>query len=158
MSRITFFQNSSDNNVVNKNLTHLIYGNDNIVPLEITHDCSFANPVFVLGSSNFDFEHCNYLYFEDFHRYYYIDDIVIKSNKRIELHCSVDVLMSFASQIRNIYTIVERQEQVSNCNPYIVDNQVIGRVDRQIKKKSLANSVGGNATGNHIVLTVTGGV
>lgn len=157
MSRITFFQNSSDNSVVLKKLTHLGYGDDNIVNMNITEDCSFQSPIFLLGSANFDFQHCNYLYFEDFARYYYIEDIVLKSGNMIELHCREDVLMSFASQIRNIYTIVERQEQLSNCNPYIVDNKVIGRVDRQMKKRTLSNSVGGNATGTHIVLTVTGG-
>lgn len=156
MSRITFFQNLSDNNVVNKNLIHLTYGNDNIVPLEITHDCSFAKPVFVLGSANFDFEHCNYLYFEDFNRYYYIEDIIIKSNKRIELHCRVDVLMSFADFIRNLYTTVERQESTDKCNPYIEDTNVVARIDRQYVKKQIG-SVGGNATGTHICLTVTGG-
>ena len=156
MSRITFFQNLSDNNVVNKNLIHLTYGNDNIVTLEITHDCSFAKPIFVLGSANFDFAHCNYLYFEDFNRYYYIEDIIIKSNKRIELHCMVDVLMSFADFIRNLYTTVERQESVDKCNPYIEDTNVVARIDRQYVKKQIG-SVGGNATGTHICLTVTGG-
>ena len=156
MSRITFFQNLSDNNVVNKNLIHLTYGNDNIVPLEITHDCSFSKPVFVLGSANFDFEHCNYLYFEYFNRYYYIEDIIIKSNKRIELHCRVDVLMSFGAFIRNLYTTVERQESIEKCNPYIEDTNVVARIDRQYVKKQIG-SVGGNATGTHICLTVTGG-
>lgn len=159
MSRLTFFQNSADNNIVDKTnyLTHLGYSDDNIVKADIVDDCSIKTPVFLLGSFPFDFSHCNYLYCSDFGRYYYINDVVVKNNGMTELPCSVDVLMTYASGIRDLYTIVERQEQVDNCNPYIVDDLVIGRVDRQIEKKSLPNSVGGNATGNHIVLTVTGG-
>lgn len=159
MSRLTFFQNIASNNVVDKTkyLIHLAYGADNIVDVHITGECSFKNPIFLLGSANFDFKHCNYVYFDEFARYYYIDNIVIRPNGIIELQCSVDVLMSFQKDIRSLYTIVERQEAISNCNPYIPDPNAIQRVDRQIVKKQIG-SVGGNATGAHIALTVTGGV
>lgn len=153
---LTFFQNLSDNNVVSKNLVHLSYGNDNIVEADITKECSFSRPIFFLGSADFDFAHCNYLYCDKFQRYYYIEDIEISKNGTIYLHCHVDVLMSFSNFIRDLYTTVERQEKVENCNPYIKDTQVVARIDRQYKKKQIG-SVGGNATGTHICLTVTGG-
>ena len=114
MSRITFFQNLSDNNVVNKNLIHLTYGNDNIVPLEITHDCSFAKPIFVLGSANFDFKHCNYLYFEDFNRYYYIEDIIINacSNEH-----SANVIRQIAQHISDVTNSLAENRESDDINP-----------------------------------------
>lgn len=156
MYRLTFFQNSSDNNVVDKKLTHLGYGTNNIVNIHITEDCSFSEPVFLLGNIKFDFQHCNYLYSADFERYYYIEDIVLKNSNMLELHCRVDVLMSFSSYIKKLKTIVERQELLDNCNPHIPDNEVVGRIDRQIVKTNVG-MVGGNATGTHICLTTTGG-
>ena len=154
--RATFFKNYSDNNVVSKHLEHLTYGDDNIVELKITKDCSFTKPILSLGSANFDFSNCNYLYFDTFNRYYYIEDIEISNNGMIYLHCRVDPLMSFRIYLMNLYTTIERQESVGLCNPYIEDTNVVARIDRQYVKKQIG-SVGGNATGTHICLTVTGG-
>ena len=154
--RATFFKNYSDNNVVSKHLEHLAYGADNIVEVKIIKDCSFTRPILLLGSANFDFSNCNYLFLDIFNRYYYIEDIEITNNGMIYLHCRVDVLMSFGAFIRNLYTTVERQESTDKCNPYIEDTNVVARIDRQYVKKQIG-SVGGNATGTHICLTVTGG-
>lgn len=154
--RATFFKNHSDNNVVSKQLEHLTYGSDNIVEVKITKDCSFAKPILLLGSANFDFSNCNYLFLDTFNRYYYIEDIEISNNGMIYLHCWVDVLMSFRIYLIDIYTTIERQESASLCNPYIEDTNVVARIDRQYVKKQIG-SVGGNATGTHICLTVTGG-
>ena len=154
--RATFFKNYSDNNVVSKHLEHLAYGSDNIVEVKITKDCSFTRPILLLGSANFDFSNCNYLYFDTFNRYYYIEDIEISNNGMIYLHCRVDVLMSSRPYLINLYATIERQESVSLCNPYIEDTNVVARIDRQYVKKQIG-SVGGNATGTHICLTVTGG-
>ena len=74
-----------------------------------------------------------------------------------KLYCHVDVLMSNAAWVRSLYALVKRQESKDLCNKYIEDNEVITRIDRQIVKKQIG-SVGGNATGTHICLTVTGGV
>ena len=154
--RATFFKNYSDNNVVSKHLEHLAYGADNIVDVKITKDCSFTRPILLLGSANFDFSNCNYLFLDTFNRYYYIEDIEISNNGMIYLHCRVDPLMSFRIYLMNLYTTIERQESVGLCNPYIEDTNVVARIDRQYVKKQIG-SVGGNATGTHICLTVTGG-
>lgn len=157
MSNITLFQNSSPKNDMNKQLTHLLYGNDNIVPCDIVHPCSIENPVFRLGSDNFDFRHCNYLYCDTFERYYFINDVNVLNNGMVELQCSVDVLKSFEAGILNLYTVVERQEDVKNCNKFIPDPMIVGRLDRQVVKPPKIGDVGGHATGTHIVLTTTGG-
>lgn len=154
--RLTFFKNYSSNEVANKRIEHYAYGVDNIVEARTTDNSSMSKPIFYLGSANFDFNNCNYLFCDIFNRYYYIEDTEISNNGMIYLHCRVDVLMSFNDFIRNLYTTVERQESVDLCNPYIEDSEVIARIDRQYVKKQIG-SVGGNATGTHICLTVTGG-
>lgn len=154
--QVTFFKNYSSNEVVNKRLEHLAYGEANICSVRVTENTFMSKPTFYLGSEDFSFNNCNYLFCDNFNRYYFIEDIEISNNGCVYLHCRVDVLMSFADFIRNLYSTVERQEEVKNCNPYIEDNEVIARIDRQYVKKQIG-SVGGNATGTHICLTVTGG-
>ena len=73
------------------------------------------------------------------------------------MYCHVDVLQTYAQQIRDMYALVSRQENINLCNKYIEDNNITARIDRQIVKKKIG-SVGGKATGTHICLTVTGGV
>lgn len=157
MAKLTFFQNYSNKNVVNKELVHYTYGNNNIVPCQIVYPCSLESPIFELGSTYFDNRKCNYLYCDILQRYYFIDDVELMNNGIVRLHCSVDVLKSFETDIRGIYTVIERQESKTNCNPYIPDTQIVGRIDRHIQKYNVGQ-VGGNATGTHIVLTTTGGV
>lgn len=154
---LTFFTNLSDANVLNKNLVHFEYGTDNIVHCEITDECDITSPVFVLGSSTFDITNVNYCYCDYFERFYFIEKTAILPNGIIKLFCKEDVLYTYAEWVRSYYGVIRRQENVNLCNKYIPDDRIVGRIDRQIVKKQIG-SVGGNATGTHICLTVTGGV
>ena len=154
---LTFFQNRSAKLYVNKDLTHFRYGNNNIVPCKPTEGCTVTNPKFLLGSDFFDLRNCNYVYCDTFGRYYYIEDCEILPGGTVLLYCHVDVLQTYAQQIRDMYALVSRQENINLCNKYIEDNNITARIDRQIVKKKIG-AVGGKATGTHICLTVTGGV
>ena len=153
---ITLFQNLSPKNMAHKTTLHVLYGDSNKVPVDVVAPCSVTNPTFRLGSANFDFSKTNYLYCDAFARYYFIDDTVIQNNGIVEIHCSVDALSSFLGQILELSTMIERQENKAICNPFIPDNLIVGRVDREIVKKNIG-PVGGQASGTHIVLTTTGG-
>lgn len=157
---LTMFKNSSPKNEARKVeqglLTHLIYGDNNQVPCDVVRPCAIDEPVFILGSQYFDFNQCNYLYCDTFNRYYFINKPVLLNNGMIELHCTSDPFYSFIDGIRGIQTIVERTEDTTKVNPYIPDNEIMGRVDREFIKKKIG-TVGGQATGTHIALTVTGG-
>lgn len=157
MSQVTFFQNFSNRDEVPKKLQHYAISVDNILNFTVKDDCSFENPRFIFGSQRLNLNNVNYLYFREFGRYYYIDDIIQLQNGCVELVCSEDCLQTWWSDIKDIQTVIERQEDVNNCNPFIPDDMVIGRIDKQITKLQLANPVGGAATGAHIALTVTGG-
>ena len=95
----------------------------------------------------------NYCYIEDFGRYYFINDIKLGMGNILEVSCSVDVLMSYADDIANISTIIDRQEYV--FSPYFVDNQLLTRCERTVVKKNIG-SIPTNG-GYKIVLTVTNG-
>lgn len=62
----------------------------------------------------------NYCYISDFSRYYFVRDIIFKSNVIVEMHLDVDPLASFKSQIAVANEYVLRS--ASNYDGDIVDN------------------------------------
>lgn len=114
---VTFYKNSSDKIVVDKEITQVGTAISNAV---IKEDVSIMDPVFLLR----DFEYfnpatCNYVYIDDLSRYYYITDIVILDQNLYEIHCHVDVLKSFASGIRSNSAVIARQQ--NNYDLYLPD-------------------------------------
>lgn len=70
---------------------------------------SILNPTFVLRTNNFNFAH-NYCYCPEFGRYYFIDSIDVEPGGRTIINCSVDVLMTYRSQIPDIVAQIVRSE------------------------------------------------
>lgn len=80
--------------------------------------CSIIDPVIIVErGEGLDLEfiaHRNYLWIEEFKRYYYITNIISPYQGLWELHCHVDVLMSWKEQIRAQTAVVSRQESKYN--------------------------------------------
>lgn len=104
--------NSSDKNVVSKQLTAL-----GTFTGTLRDSTSIMNPVIriegVLPTT------CNYLYIPDFGRYYYVNDIRSIRNNLFEVSAHVDVLKTYDAQIRNCTGIVARQQ--AKWNMYLDD-------------------------------------
>lgn len=77
-------------------------GTDATVTLK--DDCSILNPVFDCAGVP---DNVNYIYVSDFGRYYFVSDVVHITADRIQIHCSVDVLASYKSQIGSYNAYVE---------------------------------------------------
>ena len=82
--------------------------------------CSIERPTLLITTPT-NISKYNYLYIEDFGRYYYIMDIVSVRNGLWEVSTQVDVLMSFANDIKQCTGIISRQES-TDLNGYINDN------------------------------------
>lgn len=104
------YNNTSDSREINKNLTELT-----TINITLYLDTNVTNPVFKL--KNF-INNANYMYVPDLHRYYYINNYTI-SNQCVYLHCSVDVLMSYKTELLNTECLISRSETDYNDN--IVD-------------------------------------
>ena len=104
--------NSSDKNVVSKRLTQL--GSFTGVLKEST---SIINPIIKIEGSIPT--NCNYLYIEQFGRYYYVTDIKSVTNNIYEISAHVDVLKTYDAQIRACTGIVSRQQ--AKWNMYLDD-------------------------------------
>lgn len=109
---IDLMRNTSDVNVVNKSLETL-----SSVSGVLKESTSILNPVIkIQGTIPTS---CNYFYISEFGRYYYINDITSINNDLFEISGHVDVLKTYASQLRGCSGIVARQE--SKYNLYLDD-------------------------------------
>lgn len=103
---LQLLQTSSDNRSLHKSWTGL-----KAVTCTVKEPCELSNPVFVLAFDNSVFN-SNYCYCDNFGRYYYINERVLISGSRIELHCHVDVLQTYSDAISGLTVTVTRQENI----------------------------------------------
>ena len=104
------YNNVSDSRKINKNLTEL-----STINITLYLDTNVETPVFKV--KNF-INNANYMYVPDLHRYYYINNYTL-SNQCVYLHCSVDVLATYKTEILNSECLISRSETDYNDN--IVD-------------------------------------
>ena len=70
-------------------------------------------------------QECNYCYVADLHRYYYIDNMVCRPGTIIELHLTIDVLNTWATEILALEEgIVERNAEASGSNIFLDDSEI----------------------------------
>lgn len=121
---IDLYTNSSENNKVDKSLTPIAS-----YSCTLRDSTSIIDPSFVLAVDVSDVVSCNYAYVSDFGRYYYVRNIISLRNGVCILECHVDVLMSFASEIRSNKGIVRKQENGNAYNLYIDDGSLVAYQD-----------------------------
>lgn len=85
------------------------------VSCTLKENTSIINPVFVLQGANFS---TNYVSWNG--RYYFVDDVVSVRNGAVEVHCSVDVLATYKSEIGSSTQYVTRA--ASSSDDRIVDS------------------------------------
>jgi len=104
---VIFYKNKSDKKVVSKNIEQKI--NTNCI---LKDDTNIKNPTIIISNLT-DLKNCNYVYIEEFNRFYYINNITF-SQQRYYIECNCDVLMSFRKDILNLKCIIKRQEKKYN--------------------------------------------
>lgn len=128
-----------------------IYTEDIVIEGKLKDGCSILSPKFILVLEKFPTS--NYAYIEAFNRYYFIDNItVLKEDDHIyEISMSVDVLMSFKDNIRNLTCVISRQE--NKYNLYLNDNAFKAYSYPQIQTKVFPD---GFSDANYFLLAVAG--
>ena len=105
MANILLYETTDDKRKVSKTLSNVITLTDVIFkqPFDI------LNPVIIATYQN-TIPAKNYCYLSNIARFYFIDKIVLLSGGRCEIYCSIDVLQTYDSQIRNLTAILVRSE------------------------------------------------
>lgn len=91
-NNLKIYTNKSDQNIINKD-------KEVITTMKCTFkdDIDILNPVLLIKN----YTGGNYCYILDFDRYYFIDDVGLLKGGVYQLHCSVDVLQSYATELEN---------------------------------------------------------
>lgn len=96
----------------------------------------------------------NYCYIPDFGRWYYINGIDALRSNLYELSLGIDVLMTYAAEIRNNMAIIDRTENGSTANVYI-DNGTFVNTSK-LETATYNFSGGFNDTPEYILITAGG--
>lgn len=116
--RVVFYNCKDAKNVLNKNPGEAVLSASQVNPYE---GCSIVNPMLIMTHS-VDLTRCNYAYIPDFNRYYFINNIELDTGQRAIISMSVDVLMSFKEEIKNVPMTAERSSNVPNS--YLRDDNM----------------------------------
>ena len=112
--QILIQRNNSENNRVTKDVTLL-----STIEGTLRQETSIIDPVFLVAGDLDDYVGVNYCTVDSFGRSYFVSNIRSVRSGLVELTCHVDVLSSFASQIRANTAIIRRQE--NQWNLYLND-------------------------------------
>lgn len=141
---LTLYYNASERKVIGKSLRTL-----GTVTGVLKGDASITSPTFVVEANSSYFNGVNYLYWKETNRYYYIDDIQALTGGRMLFVCSVDVLESFKTQIKQQTAILDKQQTLSNM--YYNDGSFKKDTREFYTIKSFSN--GFNDSGEYILIT-----
>jgi len=86
---------------------------------DIKSDCSIMDPIIEM-SFDIALLQCNYMYIEDFGRYYHITNIETGA-QRLFIHAHVDVLQTYSREIVELTCVIERQQDPTKCDLYLTD-------------------------------------
>lgn len=142
-----FYKNFSDNRKLSKQLFTIKSINNAVRKVEK----SIFEPTIEVAKDN-SLNNCNYLYIEEFDRFYFITDIVDIGGNTYRITTKEDVLETFKNSILNLTCLVERQEFKRNLQ--IVDNELISQANNNFYCRQVGNKVNGDY---YIYLTTCGG-
>lgn len=134
--KITFYNNESDAILVDKKITSI----SSLSNAKIINETDIVNPSIIVSRNFYDsiILKANYLYIDKLERYYYINNISF-AESMIVIDCTVDVLMSYKSEIRNITCTVTRNENLKNG--YLNDDNYNIQAYKQVVCKMFPNGI-----------------
>lgn len=144
---IDLYINSSENNRVSKvlsgkfELTGTLRGETNVINPEILIE--HTNPTGY-----------NYAYIPEFNRYYFINEFTAVRNGLWRVRLAVDVLETYKTQIKQMASIIDKQQNKGNSNLYLNDGSYV--IDSRSYNTILNFSGGFNNVGEFILITAGG--
>lgn len=117
----------------------------------LKENTSVFEPLFIIRTTILNF---NYVYCEDWGKYYFVTNITKTMGGLIEISCREDVLATYSNELKKRSGYVVRQEFQNS--KYIIDNKKVTTTQRKTTHQTVGSL--GNASGAYISLTVSGGV
>lgn len=129
---LKLYTNKSEDNKLEKDLSQIVAFNGTL-----KENCSILSPVITVSEFNNAMAAiCNYAFIPEFARYYFVTDIISLANNLWEIHMRVDVLQSYAGQIKKQTATIIRQEQ--QYNMMLADGMFKQQQNKQVQIKNLS--------------------
>ena len=96
----------------------------------------------------------NYMYIEEFGRYYFIDEIISVRTNIWTIKATVDVLMSFKNDILSSDVILDKVEDETAANLYLDDGSFVMDSRKYNEVKEFPNGL--NENGSYILICAGG--
>ena len=112
---VMLYNNKSDKRQLVKNIAEI-----KTISATAKGDINIISPTLII--QNTDMTNINYCYISELKRYYFLTNYTYITGQRIELHCNVDVLMSYADDIKKLKVNVLRYEKIQPS--YITDSRI----------------------------------
>lgn len=132
MINVTLYTTSSEKNRIGKALTEVakIQGN-------FREDANILTPTVVANVDYATVGGVNYMYVEEFARYYFVDTIVARRTGLVQFTGRCDVLETYKEGIKKLKAIIGRQSV--NYNLYLPDGNVQIEQERRLVVKKFPN-------------------
>ena len=115
---------------------------------------SVIDPVIMVEKTNPAKVHYNYMYIEEFGRWYYINDIISVRNNLWEIHAHVDVLYTWGADIASMEGVADKLEGFDNANVYFDDGSFVMDCRNDIQVKEFPNGL--NENGSYVLICAGG--
>ena len=142
---ITFYNNLSDPNTINKSLNEIM-----TLSGELKASCDVINPIITI--ENHGMINANYCYIPEFGRYYFIVKQTIITNNIISVELRVDVLESFKTEILALSCIIDNS--TINNDRYLHGSEWVATVKTTTSIKQFPSGL--NESGQYILITAGG--
>ena len=148
---VTLYKNTSDKRNLNKVISEI-----KSVSATAKGEINIISPTLILEYFSTDF---NYCYISDFKRYYFVNSITLLTGQRVQINLSVDVLMTYKEEIKNLTVNVLRYE---NIEPTFLSDSRIPLFSDTIQKviefpENIFNLENPPENSKNFLLTVAGG-
>ena len=148
---VTLYKNTSDKRNLNKALSEI-----KSVSATAKGEINIISPTLILEYFSTDF---NYCYISDFDRYYFVKSITLLTGHRVQIDLTIDVLMSYKEEIKNLSVNVLRYE---NIEPTFLTDSRIPLFSDTLQKviefpENIFNLESPSENSKNFLLTVAGG-
>lgn len=148
---VILYNNKSDKRHLVKNITEI-----KTVSATSKGDINIISPTLIIQNFSTDF---NYCYISDFNRYYFVKSITLLTGQRIQIDLTVDVLMTYKEEIKNLTVNVLRYENIA---PTFLTDSRIPLFSDTIQKviefpENIFNLANPSENSKNFLLTVAGG-
>ena len=148
---VTLYKNTSDKRNLNKVISEI-----KSVSATAKGDINIISPTLIIQYFNTDF---NYCYISELNRFYYVNSLTLLTGQRMQINLSVDVLMTYKEEIKNLTVNVLRYE---NIEPTFLSDSRIPLFSDTVQKviefpENIFNIESPSENSKNFLLTVAGG-